>query len=167
MGRLPAGNDFDGWVAQLGTSSRRRQARLHLLEAGQQAVPAVRRGLRHRKAVVRQMCAAILDQLADEQSWPDLVAAIDDDDPKVCARALHTLACDPCKKTGVRPADELFVPRALSLVAEHPDPDVRAAAVDALGKVAARRPDVAAALATVAERDPHPGIRNMARNRAR
>jgi hypothetical protein len=44
-----------------------------------------------------------------------------------------------------------------------PDPDLRAAAIDALGKVAPRHPEVAAALATVAEGDTDKGLRGMAR----
>src|SRR5688572_7639350 len=44
MARLPARNDFDGWVAQLGTSSRRGTAKEHLLQSGPVALPALRRG---------------------------------------------------------------------------------------------------------------------------
>jgi hypothetical protein len=44
---------------------------------------------------------------------------------------------------------------------------VRAAAIDALGKIAPRRPDVVAALVAAGERDTDPGLRTMARRRAR
>ena len=80
--------------------------------------------------------------------------------------ALHTLACDACKDTECRPGEELFVPRALEFLHRHPNPDVRAAAIDALGKAALRRPDIVAALVAAGERDPDPGLRNMARLRA-
>jgi len=167
MRRAPAPRDFDGWVAQLAVSHRRQQAREHLLGSGPSALPALRRGLRHQKTVVRRQCVGILDHLVDEATVPDLVAALDDEDPGVCARALHALACDRCKQGECRPGEELFVPRALELLRDHPDPDIRAAAVDALGKVVDRRPEVAAALLASAERDPHPGVRNMARIRTR
>ena len=88
----PAPNDLDGWVSQLGISSCRQRAKAHLLMSGQPALPALRRGLRHRKAIVRQQCVRIFDQLVDEASLPDLVVALDDEDPGVCARALHALA---------------------------------------------------------------------------
>lgn len=108
---------------------------------------------------------SILDHIIDEESVPVLVAALDDDDIDVRRRALHALACEQCKQDDCRPGEDLFVPRALEFLAEHASADLRAAAVDALGKVARRRADVAVALARAADRDPHPGIRNMARVR--
>ena len=166
MRGTPAAHDFRGWVNRLVIAHCRQQAKRHLLLSGPSAVPAVRRGLRHPEPIVRRTCAGILDHLADEESLADLVAALDDEDPGVCARALHTLACDACKDTECRPGEELFVPRALEFLHRHPDPDVRAAAIDALGKVALRRPDIVAALVAAGERDTDPGLRNMARLRA-
>jgi HEAT repeat protein len=167
MRRAPAPNDFDGWVSQLGFSSSRQRARIHLLMAGPPAVPALRRGLRHRKAIVRQQCVRIFDQLVDEESLPELVLALDDEDPGVCARALHALACDRCKQNECRPSEDLWVPRALDLLRNHPNPDIRAAAIDALGKVASHRPEVASALVAAAESETHKGLRAMARRHAR
>jgi HEAT repeat protein len=164
MHRLPAATDFDGWVAQLGNSERRRRAKLFLREAGAPALPAVRRGMHHPKPIVRRLCASILDHLADETAFVDLVAALDDEDPGVLKRALHALACDACKDNECRPGEELFVPRALELL-HHPNPDIRASAIDTLGKVVARRPDVADALAEVAQHDRDAGLRGMARRR--
>ena len=164
--RPPPRNDFDGWVRQLATSYRRQEAKHHLLLSGPPAVPAIRRGLRHPVAMVRRLCVSMLDRLVDEASLPDLVAALDDEDPEVCRRALHALACDRCKQNECRPGEELFVPRALELL-DHPDADIRAGAIDALGKVADHRPDVAAALVAAGERDPDRGLRSMARRQAR
>lgn len=164
MNRAPRAADLDGWVAQLSKPSRRQQAKVHLRAAGQPAVPAVRRGLHNPDPMVRRLCASILDHLADELAFVDLVAALDDEDPDVLKRALHALACDRCKENGCRPGEELFVPRALELL-HHPNADIRASAIDTLGKVAARRPDVAIALAEVARRDRDSGLRGMARRR--
>ena len=164
MSRLPAGTDFDGWVAQLANSERRQRAKIFLREAGQPAVPAVRRGMHHPKPIVRRLCTSILDHLADEAAFVDLVAALDDEDPQVLKRALHALACDQCKENACRPGEELFVPRALDLL-HHPNADIRASAIDTLGKVASRRPDVADALAAVAEHDRDAHLRSMARTR--
>src|ERR1700694_3669262 len=83
MSRLPAATDFDGWVAQLANSERRRRAKFYLREAGQAAVPAVRRGMHHPKPMVRRLCTSILDHLADEAAFVELVAALDDEDPQV------------------------------------------------------------------------------------
>jgi HEAT repeat protein len=165
MHGTPAGGDYDGWVRLLGRDGTRQRARRHLLQAGPPAVPALRRGLEHHDPTVRRMCVGLLDHLVDEASVPNLVAALDDDDPVVQARALHALACDTCKQGSCRPGEDLFVPRALDLL-DHHDPDLRAAAIDALGKVAGHRPEVAAALRDAGTRDPHPGLRSMARRRA-
>jgi HEAT repeat protein len=166
MHRVPAATDYDGWVAQLARSQRRRQAKVYLRQAGSPAVPAVRRGMQHPKPIVRRLCASILDHLADEGALVDLVAALDDEDPWVVKRALHALACDRCKDGECRPGEDLFVPRALELL-HHRDPAVRAGAIDALGKVVDHRPDVADALSAVAGSDRDPGLRGMARHRLR
>ena len=164
MSRLPAARDFDGWVAQLGNSQRRQEAKAFLRNAGAPAVPAVRRGMHHPKPMVRRLCASLLDFLADEAAFVDLVAALDDDDPGVLKRALHSLACDACKDNECRPGEDMFVPRALELL-QHDNPDIRASAIDTLGKVAARRADVADALRDVAACDRDKGLRGMARQR--
>jgi HEAT repeat protein len=166
MPRLPAARDFDGWVAQLAHPQWRPDAKAHLLAAGADGLPAVRRGMENPKPIVRRMCASLLDKLADDAAFVDLVAALDDDDPQVLKRALHALACDQCKDTECRPGEDMFVPRALELL-RHANPDIRASAIDTLGTVAPRRPDVAAALAEAAEHDGDTGLRGMARRRVR
>jgi HEAT repeat protein len=138
---------------------------MHLLASGPHALPALRRGLRHQQAIVRCQCVNIFDRLVDAASVADLVLAVDDEDASVRARALHALACDRCKENECRPGEDLWVPRALELLHD-PNPDLRAAAIDALGQVARRRPDAAAALATAAESDSDRGLRGMARRRA-
>lgn len=162
MRRSPAANDYDGWVAQLGVSSCRQRAKLHLLASGPPALAAVRRGLLHQNPIVRRQCVNVLDHLVDEDSLSVLVGSLDDDDSGVRARALHALSCDRCKEGACRPAEELWVPRALELL-RHSNPDLRAAAIDALGKVVARRPDVASALAVAVECETEKGLRGMAR----
>jgi HEAT repeat protein len=165
MRRLPAGSDFDGWVALLGVSTKRQAARRHLLGIGERAVPAIRRGVHHDDPVVRRACVSLLDQLLDEDAIPDLVAALDDDDTEVVGRALHSLACDACTKGACRPSDDLWVGRAIELAASD-DADLRAKAIDALGKALERSATVGDAIARIAETEPHPGLRAMARQLA-
>ena len=162
MRRLPAGDDYDGWVQTLTVGGRRQQAKRHLLAAGASALPAVRRGLQHPEAIVRRTCVNLLDHLVDVESMPDLVAALDDADVAVRARALHALACDQCKQNACRPGEDLWVPRAIAIVREGANADLRAAAIDALGKVV-RRDDVFEALSAAADCDPNPGLRQVAR----
>jgi len=165
MAGRPALTDHRGWVAQLGRHSRCREARLALLAAGPAALPAIEWGLRHQDPMVRRQCVNLLDHFVDEGSLPALVAAIDDPDEQVSARALHALACDRCKEGECRPGEDLWVPRAVELLSSD-RPGVRAGAIDALGKVADRRPDVAAALAAAAVTDPDKGLRGKARRMA-
>lgn len=164
MRTVPRGSDAEAWVELLGSASRRAAARQHLLGLGARAVPALRAGMHHDDPAVRLACAGLLDRLADDASVEDLVAALDDPDVAVVRRALHALACDECKEGECRPGEELFVPKALELL-RHPDPDMRAGAIDTLGKVVGRRPEVADALADVAEHDPVRGMREMTRAR--
>jgi len=162
--RAPAARDFDGWVSQLGVNSCRHRARGHLFSSGPSALPALRRGLRHANPTVRRLCVNLLDRFVDEETVPVLVAALGDEDAGVRARALHALACDQCKQGECRPGEDLWVPQAMGLLVDK-DPDLRAAAIDALGRVADHRPEVATALAEVADGDRDRGLRGMARRR--
>ena len=161
---MPAGSDYDGWVRLLARDGTRRRAKAHLWRSGMATVPALRRGLQHPSAHVRRVCVNLLDHFLDAAAVGDLVAAMDDPDASVAGRAIHALACDACKEGECRPGEEEWVPRALALL-DGADPDRRAAAIDALGKVAGHRPDVAAALREAAARDADPGLRSMARRR--
>ncbi len=111
------------------------------------------------------MCASILDQLADDDSIIDLVDALNDGDVEVCKRALHALACDQCKQNECRPTDDLFVPQALELIRSHASADIRAAAIDAVGRAAGRRPELVEALVEASAHERDPGLRQMARRR--
>lgn len=165
MAGRPAPSDYKGWVAQLRKPSRSREARLHLLAAGPAALPAIERGTSHPDPAVRRHCVNLLDHLLDEGSLSAVVVAIDDPDDQVASRALHALACDRCKEGECRPAEDLWVPRALELLSSARS-TVRAGSIDALGKVASRRPDVAAALTRSAAEDPDKGLRGKARRLA-
>lgn len=158
MRRIPPGHDYDAWVDLLAVSARRQQARLHLRSRGPAVVPALRRGLQHPHPMVRSTCAGLLDQLMDDAAIPDLVGALDDPDTRVVRRALHALACDACTQGECRPGDDLFVPRAIELLAD-PDPDVRAGAIDALQQVAKRDPSMRDRMRELADHERHPGLR--------
>ena len=165
MRATPSGSDFDAWVELLGVTSKRQAARRHLMGIGARAVPAIRAGVHHADPVVRRACVSLLDQLLDDDAIPDLVAALDDDDPDVVRRALHSLACDACTKGACKPSDELWVGRAIEL-ARHPNIDVRVGAIDALGKAAGRRADIGDVLHEIADAERDPGVRSMTRKLA-
>jgi HEAT repeat protein len=162
MTTTPSGSDFDAWVRLLGKHNRHRQARLHLMAIGAPALPALRRGLHHHDPVVRRSCTNLLDHFVDDDSLPDLVAALDDPDDEVRGRALHALACDACKENACRPGEHLWVPVAIGLL-DHPSPGLRAAAMDALGKVVGHRADALDAMTDAGERERVSGLRQRAR----
>jgi HEAT repeat protein len=153
--------DFDEMVADLGVAHRSRQALRGLLAAGPIATPAVRRGLAHPDPRVRAECCNVLDHFLDEAALPELVAALNDPDAHVRARALHALACDQCKEGACRPAEAEVVPVAMRLLNEDADRYVRKSAVEALGPAAHRRPDVLQVLVDARSRDPDPLVRKV------
>lgn len=161
----PGATDYDAFVEHLAVEHRASRARWHLQLSGAGAVPALRRGVHHPDPRVRRDCVMILDHLMDEAALDDVIQALDDDDPEVVARALHTLACDRCKDGACRPGEQSFVPKAIDIVGADPRPEVRLAAVDALGKVVHRRSDAHAALEAAAAADGERAVRKAARLR--
>ena len=158
----PAAEDFDAFVEHLAIPHRERRAYWHLRLSGAAAVPALRRGLDHPDPHVRSECVAILDRSLDDETLPDIVRLLDDPDPAVVGRALHTLACDECKEGSCRPGEDVFVPRAIDVLQSHPHARVRFAAADALGKVVHRSVDALRALEAAAADDPDRGVRKGA-----
>ena len=124
---------------------------------------AVRRGLGHPDPRVRATCAQILDHFLDDAALSDIVDRLDDDDPRVRGWALHTLGCDRCKEGACRPGEDVFLPAAIRMLRDDPDPGVRTAAATTLGQSAStRRSDVAEALATARDSDPDRRVRKVA-----
>ena len=126
--------DYVGWVALLRDPLRAKRAYWHLVMSGDKALPAIRRGLRDANADTRMYCAKALDHLVDEETFPDLIAALDDDDARVRWDALHALACDRCKDNACRPEKDTVLPRAAALLRSDPSPHVRAIACEVVGR---------------------------------
>lgn len=103
-------DELDQFVDQLAIAYRAQRAYWHLRVAGARALPAVRRGLRHEHDEVRRLCCVLLDHLADEESFADLIAMLDDPAPRVRLHALHALACDRCKQGDCRPDGREVLP---------------------------------------------------------
>jgi HEAT repeat protein len=93
-----AAKSLDEVVNDLGIEHRARAAMWRLVEARAAAIPAVRRGLSHENPRVRDGCCEVLDHYWDEDSIPDLVERLNDEDPRVQWMAAHALECVPCKK---------------------------------------------------------------------
>jgi HEAT repeats len=155
-------DDFPGWVALLDDPVRARRAYWHLVASGEGALPAVRAGLKHANADVRMYCAKALDHLVDQESFPDLVAMLDDPDPRVRWDTLHALACDRCKDNSCRPAKHDVLHRAIRLLRHDSSRHVRAIAAEVVGRWAHDDELAATALADARDHDPDPAVRKKA-----
>lgn len=155
-------DELDEFVDQLAIAHRAQRAYWHLRLTGPTALPAVRRGLRHEHDEVRRLCCVLLDHLADEESFADLIAMLDDPAPPVRLHALHALACDRCKQGDCRPDAREVLPRALHVLARDPDPHTRAMAVEVVGLWVHTDAASEAALVKAHAEDPSPAVRKKA-----
>ena len=162
MDRAPNNQRYDLLVERLADKHHAQTALRELLAAGQAAVPAVRRGLRHEEALVRMRCCMVLDHHLDEAAIPDLFANLSHPEGRVRAWALHALACDQCKEGECRPGEDETIPVALRMLREDRSRKVRTMAAHLAGLAVHRREDVARALEEARERDPHPVVRKVA-----
>ena len=92
----------------------------------------------------------------------DLMSMLDDPDARVRCSALHTLSCDRCKEGACRPDEARVLPRAVALIANDPDPHVRAHAIGLAGRWVHTNATVKAVLLTAMGTDPSPAVRKKA-----
>jgi hypothetical protein len=157
-----APDDFPGWVTLLADPVRAKRAYWHLLLSGEAALPAVRRGLQDASADVRMYCAKVLDHLVDEESFTNLLAALDDPDPRVRWDALHAVVCDRCKESACRPDPAEVLPRAIEILGSDSSKYVRAMAAEVVGRWVHANEDGANALVEARTSDPEPSVRKKA-----
>ncbi len=150
-------------IEALAVPHRARAAYQRMLQRGAVLLPVVRANLSHPSASVREYCCKFLDHYADEDAFRELIAMLDDPDPRVRASGLHALACDRCKEGACRPAEALVLPRASRLLASDPDAHVRAHAVGVVGLSVHTRLEARAALVDAAQDDPSPMVRKKAK----
>ena len=103
MEKLP--KDPVGLVDAFAASETRFPAYQALVELGDQALPAIRGGLKHGNWQVRKWSAIVLDQVADAESLAALVPLLRDPKADVRLWAVHSLACDHCKEDVACPVD--------------------------------------------------------------
>ena len=150
------------WVEELADPPSRWTAIQKLMDVGSEATPALRAGLSHRHASVRQACCVVLDHHLDTDAVPELLANVAHRNRKVRAWALHALACDRCKEGDCRPGATDVVPVVLDRLVHDPSARVRRMAV-LLGLQYLGDSGVVRALAEAALADPHPRVRRLAR----
>ena len=157
-----ADSPYTSLLNELSIPHRATGAYRQLLDAGRDALPAVREGLRHANADVRYHCCRFLDRFLESGVLADLIGMLDDHDPRVRNTTLHTLACDRCKEGDCRPEEKEVLPRALALLARDPDRHVRAMAVEVVGQFVRANPAAVDALVTTAKVDSDPTVRKKA-----
>ncbi|HVN00330.1 MAG TPA: HEAT repeat domain-containing protein [Caulobacteraceae bacterium] len=150
-------------IEELAVPHRVRAAYQRLLQRGAVLIPLVRANLRHPSASVREYCCKFLDHYVDEDALGELIAMLDDPDPKVRASSLHALACDRCKEGTCRPDEALVLPQASRLLSSDADAHVRAHAVGVVGLSVHTRCEAEAALVSAASEDPSPMVRKKAK----
>ena len=154
---------YDSLVEALAIPHRAKDAFWRLLGAGRDALPAVRAGLHHANADVRNYCCRYLDRFVDKDSMNDLMAMLDDSHPTVRAFALHALACDRCKQNdGCRIDGATVLPRAIELLRNDIDAHVRAHAIGVIGRYVHDQPTAIAALHDAMASDRSPAVRKKA-----
>jgi hypothetical protein len=133
-----------------------------LLNCGLRALPAVQTGLQHKSADVRYRCCQFLDHYLMPEIIDDLVVMLDDPDHRVRCAALHAVACDRCKEGSCRPEEATVLPRAIGLLADDPNPHVRAMAVEVVARWVHSNPEAEAALLRARGSDSSPTVRKKA-----
>lgn len=133
-----------------------------LLDAGLEALPAVRAGLRHDSPDVRLHCCRFLDRHLSPDTLPDLMRMLDDGDERVKCSALHTLACDRCKEGACRPEEADVLPKAMELLAHDPNAHVRAMAIEVVGQFVHVNSRAADAMVAAERGDENPTVRKKA-----
>ncbi|MFD8478334.1 HEAT repeat domain-containing protein [Kitasatospora sp. NPDC059673] len=154
--------DNEALVSYLGDPQRAVAAYWELLRRKDAGVGAIRTGLSHESAAVREGCCRLLDHLVDTESMGQLIAMADDPDAQVRIAAFHALACDRCKDDACAPGADQVLEPALRHLASDPDPRVRARAAELVGKFARSDARALAALQTSHGQDPSPAVRKKA-----
>ncbi|MFD5463394.1 HEAT repeat domain-containing protein [Kitasatospora sp. NPDC127059] len=154
--------DNEALVSCLGDPQRTVAAYRELLRRADAALGAIRAGLSHDDAAVREGCCRLLDHLVDTESMGLLIAMADDPDAEVRIAAFHALACDRCKDDACAPGADRVLEPALRHLAADPDPRVRTRAAELVGKFAHTDARAAAALQASQAQDPSPAVRKKA-----
>ncbi|MEX1652077.1 HEAT repeat domain-containing protein [Streptomyces pseudovenezuelae] len=154
--------DDEALVSCLGDPQRTVAAYRELPRRGQNALSAIRSGLRDGNPAVREGCCRLLDHLVDIESVGELVAMADDPDARVRVAAFHALACDRCKGDTCAPGPGQVLEPAIRHLASDPDAHVRARAAELVGRFAHSDARAVAALQASHAKDPSPAVRKKA-----
>jgi len=150
------------WVAHLAVPHRADAALRALLREGPGAFAIMRDGLRHASPEVRLRCCQYFDRFLVPEILGDLLAMLDDPDPRVRVATLHTLACDRCKRGACRADEDRVLHRAIGLLQIDPDPHARAMAIEVIGRWVHLRDEAAAALVAASCDDSSASVRKKA-----
>lgn len=159
---VPDHDDYDGWVRLLADPIRAQRAFWHLVLSGANALHSVQRGLDSSNDDVRRWSTKAMDHLVDADGLATLVRMLDDADPRVRLEACHALACDRCKDNSCRPDAAAVLPRAIAVMLDDPDAQVRAYAIELVGRWVHTHAEAETAIVQTRDHDPSPAVRKKA-----
>jgi HEAT repeat protein len=117
--------------------------------------------LHHPDPFVRRGCLDFLDHYANEASEPVFARALRDPVELVRHTALHSLACETCRREEVCAVD--VVPHLVELLSADPSPELRHKAIPVLLRLAERDPRARQAVERAADNDGDALVREVAR----
>jgi HEAT repeat protein len=157
-----ATDQYSALIRALSVPHRAGEAYRILLGKGLDALSAVCEGLRHENADVRPRCCQFLDHFLTPEVLDLLIEMLEDQDHRVRCATLHTLACERCKEGPCRPDETKLLPRAIAILADDPDPHVRAMAIEAVGRSVHTRPEAEIVLLNAKRSDVSAAVRKKA-----
>lgn len=116
--------------------------------------------LQHPDPLVRRWCLFFLDHYANDESMAVFAQALRDPIDFVRNAALHSFACDACKKGALCVAD--VVPGLVDVLRNDPSPELRLKAIPLLMRLASGEGVPREAVEASAEADPDPIVRSAA-----
>lgn len=162
MADVPDHDDYDGWVRLLADPIRAQRAFWHLVLSGPHALDSVKRGLDSSNDDVRRWSTKAMDHLVDADGLITLVRMLNDTDPGVRLEACHALACDRCKDNGCRADAAAVLPRAIEVMLDDPDAQVRAYAIELVGRWVHTHAEAEAAIVHARDHDASAAVRKKA-----
>ena len=126
--------NYDDLVGELERVEGKEQTILTLRSGGEDAKPALLRGMRHPAWRVRHGCLRVLDHtIVDDPTRLAVLEALRDPHRKVRQAALHVLGCEVCKPEGYCGIDGVDIEAAYLDIARHDrSRRVRQSAISAL-----------------------------------
>ena len=155
---------YDDLVLRLEQVDGKDETIMALRAAGEDAKPALLRGMRHPAWRVRHGCLRVLDHtVVDDPTRRAVLEALNDPHRKVRAAALHVLGCEVCKPEGYCGIEGVDIDAVhIDLVSNDPSRRVRRSALGTFMWRAALEDDTADAIRHLLANEEDDAVRRRA-----